>query len=177
MWSRVRHPRLTTRGTSDMWLARKVANHGGCAHLSLWRRLCMNEMRQIRLEWDSRQILEIDVGECDYNGDGKLTLNFAYVQHWLHGIFRNKHPYYKSSVFSVCSPRNSYCCDLVKHSETKAVHIGKFWIQGKSVTHDIPYMLRPWVDAKGRHSGFLATNFTLWVSTWVSGWVSEWVES
>ena len=35
---------------------------------------------EIRLERDSRQILEIDAGECDYDGDEKLTLNFAYVQ-------------------------------------------------------------------------------------------------
>ena len=33
--------------------------------------------------WDWRQILEIDAGDCAYDGDGKLTLNFAYVQHWL----------------------------------------------------------------------------------------------
>ena len=40
--------------------------------------LCMNEMSQF-LDW--RQILEINAGECDYDGDGKLTRNFAYVQH------------------------------------------------------------------------------------------------
>ena len=33
--------------------------------------------------WDWRQIPEIDAGDCAYDGDGKLTLNFAYVQHWL----------------------------------------------------------------------------------------------
>ena len=40
-------------------------------------------MGQLRWERDSRQILEIDAGKCDYDGDGKLTLHFAYVQHWL----------------------------------------------------------------------------------------------
>ena len=38
-------------------------------------------MNQMRLERDVRQILEIDAGVSDYDGDGKLTLNFAYVQH------------------------------------------------------------------------------------------------
>ena len=73
--------------TSDMWLAKKNSQSWWMCSLlivkSVFLRLCMNEMSQMRFERDLRQILEIDAGECDYDGDGKLTLNFAYVQHWL----------------------------------------------------------------------------------------------
>ena len=58
------------------------------------------------------------MGECDYDGDWKLTLELC-LSSTLTGILRNKHPYYKSSVFSVSSPHNSSCCDLSQHSETK----------------------------------------------------------
>ena len=39
--------------------------------------LCMNEMEQFYIG----ERFETDTGECDYDGDGKLTLHFAYVQH------------------------------------------------------------------------------------------------
>ena len=81
--------------------------------------LGMNEMSQFL---DSVLRLETDTGDrcwrlClwwRWEIDTELCLCST-----LTGVLKNKHPYYKSSVFSVCSPLNSSCCDTSKHSETK----------------------------------------------------------
>ena len=71
-----------------MWLARKVANHDGCAHLSLWRmfslRLCMNEMRQF-LDWRERgdRYQRMMLESVIMMEIGNWHLNLAYALHWL----------------------------------------------------------------------------------------------
>ena len=81
--------------------------------------LGMNEMSQFL---DSVLRLETDTGDScwrlclwwRWEIDTELCLCST-----LTGVLKNKHPYYKSSVFSVCSPLNSSCCDISKHSEMK----------------------------------------------------------
>ena len=80
--------------------------------------LCMNEMSQISFG----ERFDTDTGDRCWRVwswwwwkiDTELCLCST-----LTGILNNKHPYYKSSVFSVCLPHNSSCCDISKHSETK----------------------------------------------------------